>query len=442
MPLVVPPTLEEKKAVALGRRNARPIVIGQAISQFGDYIAYVSLPLFVVELTGRGLDLGLTSAAESLPALLFGVTAGVLLDRTRIKRVLIVADLVRAAAFGLLALGTASGAVSTWVVFLTAFLAGSMATFFDSGLQAILPHVVGPDELVHVNSTLSFAGTLAWSLGPAVGGVLVSQFGGFGVAFGFDAVTFLVSAAFLSVVRVHTHAVARQRERFGAALRSGLRFLFANRHLRWATLGAAVINLVFAPLEALLFLLIPDRLSGGVTVPSFLDFLFLNQAEVGLFLALQAGLGSIGVIMAPRIAKRMHLGRMFLAGTALMGLGFGAMASMHSFVAVLPAAVAVTGLGWTNVAVATMRQRIAPAAMLGRVVAASRTIAWALIPVGAVVGGSLADAVGLLPVYMVGAAMAVATTVLLALTPLWNDPIEALGVPSPSDGLPSRRAPM
>ncbi len=426
------------KAVALGRRNARPIIIGQTISQFGDYIAYVSLPLFVVELTGRGLDLGLTSAAESLPALLFGVTAGVLLDRTRIKRILIVADLVRAAAFGLLALGAASGAVSTWVVFLTAFLAGSMATFFDSGLQAILPHVVGPDELVQVNSTLSFAGTLAWSLGPAVGGLLVSQFGGFSVAFGFDAVTFLVSAAFLAVVRVRSYARPR-REPFGAALKSGVRFLFANRHLRWATLGAAVINLVFAPLEALLFLLIPERLSGGVTVPGFLDFLFLDQAEVGLFLALQAGLGSIGVILAPRIAKRMHLGRMFLAGTGLMGIGFGAMASMHSFVAVLPAAVAVTGLGWTNVAVATMRQRIAPEAMLGRVVAASRTIAWALIPAGAVIGGSLADTVGLLPVYVVGAVIAVATTLLLALTPLWNDPIEALGGPPRSGGLPRPR---
>ncbi|MGD2052191.1 MAG: MFS transporter [Acidimicrobiia bacterium] len=430
MPLVVPPSLEEMKAVAPGRRNARPIVIGQAISQFGDYIAYVSLPLFVVELTGRGLDLGLTSAAESLPALLFGVTAGVLLDRARIKRILIVADLVRAAAFGLLAVGAASGAISTWMVFLTAFLVGSMATFFDSGLQAILPHVVGADALVQVNSTLSFAGTLAWSLGPAVGGLLVSQFGGFGVAFGFDAATFLVSAAFLSVVKVRSHAVPLPRERFASALKSGVRFLFANRHLRWATLGAAVINLVFAPLEALLFLLIPDRFSGGITVPGFLDFLFLNQAEVGLFLALQAGLGSVGVALAPRVARRMHLGRMFLAGTALMGIGFGVMASMHSFLAVIPAAVAVSGLGWTNVAVATMRQRITPDAILGRVVAASRTIAWALIPVGAVIGGSLADAVGLLPVYIIGAAMAVTTTVLLSATALWSDPIGSSDVPA------------
>lgn len=437
MPLVVPPSLEEMKTVAPGRRNARPIIIGQTISQFGDYIAYVSLPLFVVELTGRGLDLGLTSAAESLPALLFGVTAGVLLDRTRIKRILIAADLVRATAFGLLAVGAASGAISTWMVFLTAFLVGSMATFFDSGLQAILPHVVGSDELVQVNSTLSFAGTLAWSLGPAVGGLLVSQFGGFGVAFAFDAVTFLVSAAFLTVVKVRSHAIPPARERFGTALKSGLRFLFANRHLRWATLGAAVINLVFAPLEALLFLLIPDRLSGGITVPGFLDFLFLNQAEVGLFLALQAGLGSIGVALAPRIARRMHLGRMFLAGTALMGLGFGAMASMHSFLAVIPAAVAVSGLGWTNVAVATMRQQITPAPMLGRVVAASRTIAWALIPVGAVAGGSLADAVGLLPVYIIGAAMAVTTTVLLSATALWSDPVGSIDVPAPRPDLPS-----
>jgi hypothetical protein len=273
---------------------------------------------------------------------------------------------------------------------------------------------------------------VAWSLGPAVGGLLVSQFGGYSVAFGFDAVTFLVSAAFLTVVRVRSSPRPAHHEPFRTALRGGIAFLLANKHLRWATIGAAVINLVFAPLEALLFLLIPERLSGGITVPAFLDFLFLEQAEVGLFIALQAGLGSIGVILAPRIAKRMHLGRMFLMGTGLMGLGFGVMASMHSFLAVLPAAVAVTGLGWTNVAVATMRQRITPEALLGRVVAASRTIAWGLIPVGAVLGGSLADAVGLLPVYIVGATIAVATTVLLASTALWNDPVEYPGQTPPT----------
>ncbi len=423
MPPIAHPNLEDMEATTVGQHNARPIVIGQAISQFGDYIAYISLPLFVVELTGRGVDLGLTSAAESLPALLFGVTAGVVLDRVRIKRVLIAADLIRAATFGLLALGAAAGAISTWIVFLTAFLVGSMATFFDSGLQAILPYVVGPDQLVEVNSRLSFAGTVAWSLGPAAGGLLVSQFGGFAVAFGFDAATFLISAAFLTVVRVRAHTHSERRERFGTALRSGLVFLFSNRHLRWATAGAAVINFVFAPLEALLFLFIPERLSGGITVPPFLDFLFLDQAEVGLFLAVQAGLGSIGVILAPRVARRMHLGRMFLTGTGLMGIGFAIMTAMHSFVAVIPAAVAVTGLGWTNVAVTTMRQRIAPAPILGRVVAASRTIAWALIPIGAVVGGALADTFGLLPVYAVGAATAIATTLALSVTALWHEPV-------------------
>jgi MFS family permease len=97
------------------------------------------MPLFMVQLTGRGLDLGLTAAAETIPTLLFGFTAGVFLDRFAIKPILIASDLLRATAFVLLALGAASDTALPWMVFLAAFVVGSLATFFNSGLEAVLP---------------------------------------------------------------------------------------------------------------------------------------------------------------------------------------------------------------------------------------------------------------------------------------------------------------
>ena len=97
------------------------------------------MPLFIVHLTGRGLDLGLTAAAETLPTLLFGFTAGVFLDRFAIKPILIGSDLLRAAVFVLLAFGAATDAALPWMVFLAAFIVGSLATFFNSGRLTSFP---------------------------------------------------------------------------------------------------------------------------------------------------------------------------------------------------------------------------------------------------------------------------------------------------------------
>ena len=420
MPFVEPPDLSTLRYLSGSKHRARPIVWGQAISLLGDYVAYVTMPLFIVHLTGRGLDLGLTAAAETLPTLLFGFTAGVFLDRFAIKPILIGSDLLRAAVFVLLAFGAATDAALPWMVFLAAFIVGSLATFFNSGLEAMLPSVVGEDHLVVVNSHLALARTLAFALGPAIGGVLISVGGGFPVAFAVNGATFLVSAAFLIGVRVRQRLEASPTAPFLSQLRSGLVFLIQHPQLRWVTIGAAVANLVFAPLEALLPLFIPTYLEAALSPPPFLDFLFADEALVGLFIGLQAAIGSVMIFFGPRIAKRAHLGRMFTAGLLLFGGGFALMAFSRSFWGVIPAGIGVGGVGFANIAIVTMRQRLSPPEMLGRVVAASRTISWSLIPLGAALGGALADAVGLLPVYAIGTTGVIVTAFIVMRTAVWS----------------------
>jgi MFS family permease len=422
MPFVEPPDLSTLRDLSGSRHRARPIVWGQAISLLGDYVAFVTVPLFMVHLTGRGLDLGLTAAAETIPTLLFGFTAGVFLDRFAIKPILVGADILRAIAFALLAVGAAADAALPWMVFLAAFLVGSLATFFNSGLEALLPSVIPEDHLVTVNSHLALARTAAFALGPALGGILISVGGGFPVAFGANAVTFMVSAMFLIGVRTRERIKAESGEPFFDALRSGVSFLLRHPQLRWVTLGAAMANLVFAPLEALLPLFIPEYLETGFTPPSFLDFLFADAALVGLFIGLQAAVGSAMIFMGPRIARRAHLGRMFAFGLLLFGGGFILMALSGSFWGFIPAGIGVGGVGFANIAIVTMRQRLAPPEMLGRVVAASRTISWSLIPLGAAIGGALADYVGILPVYLVGSGGVIVTAFAVTRTAVWSGP--------------------
>jgi MFS family permease len=438
---VDPPDLEALRRRSRDQINLRPIVFGQAVSLFGDQIAYFTLPYFVVTLTGSALDLGLTSAFETLPMLLFGLAAGVYLDRARLRRTLVFADAARALAFLLLAVAIAADAARPLTVFGVAFVVGSMSVVFDSGLQALLPTALSDTVLVTANARLQLARTLAFILGPAVAGLLIARPGGFQLAFILNACTFLASAVFLTMVRT-TEAPRVVHGRFRAALGDGLGFLWGERRLRWATIGGAVTNLVFAPLEAVLVLFVTERLAGTVQPPAWLDWAFSAlAAEVGLFFALQAIIGSIGVAVAPAVARRMPLGRMFVLGLVMLGAGFLVVAFSSTFWAVIPAGVALTGVSWVNVALNTLRQRLTPADKLGRVIAASRTISWIGLPVGAATGGALADAFGLVPLYAAGSVLVIVVALALVATPLWSSTSPDTSSAAPAPGLRSPDAP-
>ncbi len=423
-PMEGPSPIDNLRPSRQAAANRSPIIIGQSLSLFGDYIAYFTLPWLVLALTGRGSDLGLAAFSETIPVLLFGFAAGVVLDRIRMRSVLIVADLVRAAAFLMLAFAVMTDTVEPIHVFAAAFTFGTMTVFFDAGLQAMLPSVIQGDQLVDVNAKLSLARTVSFALGPAAAGVIIAGPGGFEAALLINAFTFLASTGLLLRVReLRERSKQSHRASFVSAISRGLRFLVREPHLRWATVGAAVTNLVFAPLEALLVLFVDTQLAGSVMPPSWLDWLFSGSAEVGLFIGLQAAIGSVGLVLAPRVSRRIGLGRLYVLGIAFLGIGFAGVTAMRSFLAVIPAGLGVAGVGWVNVAFVTMRQQVTPAPLLGRVTAASRTLSYVFIPAGAAAGGFLADALGIVPVYLLGSVGTMVVAFVLALTPLWWQPI-------------------
>ncbi len=412
------------KSRRMARRNVVPLVGGQAVSLFGDYIAFFSLPYFVLALTAQPLDLGLTAAAETLPMFLFGLVAGVLLDRLRnLRFALVSVDLLRAAVFVALALAAANGAGTRWLVFGVAFVIGTMSVFFDSGFQAFMPSVVDEDMLIDVNSHLAVARMVTLSIGPLAGGMLIAFSGGFAIAFFINAATFLVSAVFLTRVKVVHERPVTAREPFMESLKEGLKHLLGDQRLRWATLGGTFTNLVFQPLEALLVLFVVTEI---LDLPAdTIGDLTTVGVSIGVFYALNAGIGAIGAALAPRIASTVPLGTMYVTGLFLVGGGFLALAIMRSFWAVIPAGFAFAGMAWVNVALVTMRQRLTPPELLGRVIAASRTLAWIGLPVGAALGGMIAGYVGVIPVYVGGSALVIVIAAFLLTTPLVRDPVMA-----------------
>jgi MFS family permease len=399
-----------------------PLVAGQSISLFGDYIAFFTLPYYMLSLTGEAIDLGLTAFAETLPMVLFGLAAGVFLDRLRrLGRALITTDLVRAGAFAMLAfvaspvgpsLSIRAGATAVLGV---AFVVGSMSVLFDSGLQSYMTRSLEEPQLIRANAHLGLARTLALSVGPLAGGLAVTLSGGFAVAFSINALTFLLSAVFLRFVKPIKTVIAQTQERFRTAITAGVKILYADPRLRWATIGGTLTNFVFQPLEALLVLFVAKEVLG---IDNISDVASSEGAAVGVFIALQAAVGSIGVAFATRVSRRIPLGTMYALGLALLGGGFLTVVVLRSWVAVIPAGLAITGVTWVNVALMTLRQKLAPQEQMGRVIAASRTFAWAGLPIGAALGGLFADWWGIVPVYAIGSVSVLIIAALLTQTAL------------------------
>ena len=391
------------------RRNLWPLVGGQSLSLLGDYLAFFfALPVFVRDITGSAAQLGLLAVSETLAVLLFGFVAGVLIDRVRIRRALVAAELVRATALGLLALAVVADAGRAWMAFAVAFLVGSMGTVFDSGLESYAPAVLTDELLVTANSRLSVGRNLAQTMGFVVGGFVLAWGGGIAGAFAFDAATYLVSVVTLLLIREFRPHRRSAPERVWPALRAGLSTLWSIPALRWGTLAASVTNFAFAPLAAVMTLFASQEL--GIS----------SDASLGYFFAGFSAIGAAGVALAPRLIRSVGLGRSVIAGGMLFGVGAIGAGLTPSWVAVFPFGVAMAGVSVNQVAFVTLRQRLTPAERLGRVVSASRTIAWGGIPAGAALGGWIGEAVGLRPLFVGGGITIAAVAALLALGPLWT----------------------
>jgi hypothetical protein len=138
------------------------------------------------------------------------------------------------------------------------------------------------------------------------------------------------------------------------------------------------------------------------------------------FVGMGAG-GIIGATTASKMIELIGLGRSFVLGFGVFGLGmFGLTWSSSLVVVTCVLAVAFTGLVWTNVALLTIRQLYTPAHLLGRVSAAGRSLAWSTVPFGALFGTALADRVGLLTIVRLGPLLIVLFAVFLARTVVWR----------------------
>lgn len=184
----------------LRHRDFRYLWLAQSASVIGDCIVIVALALFVIELTGSATDLGFVLAAASLPLVAFLLLGGVWADRLPRHRVMVVTDLVRFALHALLATLIFTDTVAIWQLIVIEALFGGAEAFFRPAANGLLPQTVPEEEIQQANGLSTLSNNIGEFAGPALATALVLGLGA-GWAFALDAATFLISAALLSRLR-------------------------------------------------------------------------------------------------------------------------------------------------------------------------------------------------------------------------------------------------
>lgn len=382
---------------------------GQAISQLGDGIFTVTLAIEVLRIDRHAIALSYVLAARLLPAVLFVLGGGVIVDRVPRRLAMLASDVARGAAVAVVTVLVATGEIHLIVLIAMAFVFGLGDAVFFPAAMAITPELLPTELLVGASAlsgtSLQVAGAL---IGPAVGGLLVG-FLGAAWGFGIDAASFIVSAAALGAMRGGS-APAPSGASPLADLREGLRFCISQRWLWVTTLGAALGNFVaFSPLGVLVPLLVKHVLHGG-------------GIALGLILA-AGGLGgaTAAVVSGHRAPPRRRLVHLWvgwgLSGVGVLGLGFVPDLWLAGGVAFVTYGLDAYGSVMFN----PLIQEGVPDALLGRVSSVDFVLGFALSPLGLVAAGAAADVVGVRTTLIVGGAITGLTT-FIPLLPGVNDP--------------------
>ena len=372
------------EAIAPARlgRSFRWLLSAAVVNNFGDGVAIAAGPLLIASQTSDPFLVSMAALSGILPTLLFGVLGGAVADRFDRRRMVIVVDLVRAAALVVLVVTIVSGSISIAAVLVTLFVLGIAETFADSASSTLLPSLVAKDDLGLANARLQGAFILTNLLiAPPIGAFLFAT--GMAIPFAANAVCFLFGAVLVSRVVVRIRPESRERSSLRADMREGIRWLLAHPPMRTLALTIFTFNVTFGAAWAVLVLYANERLG-------------LGPVGFGLLTTASAIGGIIGTVTYGRFERRFSLGNIMRGGllietathltlalTTVPAVAFGTFVifGAHEFI-------------WGTTA-ETVRQRAVPNELQGRVTGVYRVANVGGLVIGAPIGGLLATIFGI-----------------------------------------------
>jgi MFS family permease len=409
-------------------RNFRRLFIADTTSNIGSEVSYLALSLLaVLTLKVTPFQLGLLQACSTLAFLVIGLPAGAWVDRLPKRPMMLATDFARFLLFASIPLAAALDLLTFAQLLLVVGLAGVATVLFDIAHYAYLPAVVDKPDLTEANGRFAATHTVAQVAGPGVSGLLVKAIGA-PLAVLVDALSYLLSFGYVRrVTSPEPERAAPEQRSLVREVREGMGFLLGTPTLRRIAMSTAGFN--FA-----------GSIEMSVTVLFLARTVGLGPGLIGVLFSLSGVGGVIGALVAHRVVNRVGLaaciGRLPLVTApfsllvplthndwrlVLFCVGFGVLGF---------------GIAIFNVAQNTYRQAAVPPMLLGRVSASLRFISWGSMPLGGLVGGALADAIGIRTTLWV-ACLGFVLVVLMLLRIRAADIAEAFSQPSPAEELPS-----
>jgi MFS family permease len=380
--------------------NFHKALVASGFANLADGVLWVALPLLAVQLTRSPVLIAGVTVAARLPWLLAPV-AGALADRLDRRQTMVRVNLVRTVLLGGLALAVAADLATLPLLYAVAVLLGFAETLFDTSAQSLLPAVVGRDDLTRANSRLFAVELVANTfVGPPLGGLLAAA--GLGLALGLPAAAYLVGGGILALLVGSFRAVGAGpagSTRLRDDIAEGARFVWRHPVLRPLAIMLGMGNMAFTAFFSVFVLY--------VVAPGPMG---LSEAGFGVLTA-TVGVGSLlGTWLAVPAERRLGRVRTLVVSVVLStaSLVVPVLTASPVLVGVSLAVSGVSVVLW-NVITVSLRQRITPDRLLGRMNASYRLVGWGTMPLGALLGGALAEALGLRGAFLAAAAIYLAT---------------------------------
>ncbi len=375
----------------LRKRNFALLWVGQLISMMGDWLLVTALPYYIYQITGSALATGAMFMVQIIPRLLLGTVAGVFVDRWDSRRIMIVGDLLRAFVLLLLLAVPVLGWV--WIVYLVGLSESVLSQFFFPAERALLPRVVGRDQVREANSLYAIGSNFARIVGPALGGAVMAVFDLHAVVL-LDTASYLVSAAFVVLIALPWQTTAPQAGSVSvrAALSDVwrdwvevLQLVRTNRFLAGIFITIGVTMIGDAMVSPLFVMYVEDVLHGGAQ-------------ELGWVLAARGLGGMIGGMLLGQLGRRISTSTLITGGIALTGLIFLVIVNVSKLVVVLPlfVLIGIPAMAWVITPEAAIQQH-GDAQYLGRIFGAYGTTTAISMLIGMGTAGLLGDAIGIVP---------------------------------------------
>ncbi len=378
----------------LRNRHFLALWLGQIVSNVGDYFYYLAVPITVNRLTGSTTAMALSMMSIFLPQVLFGLVAGVFVDRWNRKRTMIVADIMR----GLIVLLclTVRSAEQVWIYFLVGFLVSTFSRFFFPARSAAIPLIVDQEELMIANGLSQITQTVALIAGSALAGFAIGLWGE-QVAFVADALSYFLSAGFILTTAIPHKLPAAAGERMGGGqlravwqeLVNGLSFIRHSRVLMGVLVSLGVIQLGIGAMQV-------------IWVPFFQRYFGVGPEGLGIVDSSQ-GLGmAVGAVAMGFIVARFKR-------TTVIGFTVAAIGTVIALVGLSPSFALILGLSFVlglaispaQAALTTVIQLAVPDDKMGRVNSAIGTTTSVAMLTSMAVTGVVGDVVNLRLIYVV-----------------------------------------